>query len=45
VLYIIYQFGMDMFSCFSQNYFSVMSYGDSPEELCKLMLDLFFLTG
>lgn len=45
VLYRIYQCGMDMFSSFSQNYFSVMSYGDTPEELCKQMLDLFFLTG
>jgi hypothetical protein len=26
-------------------YYSVMSYNDPPEQLCKQMLDLFFLTG
>lgn len=26
-------------------YYSVMSYNDPPEKLCKQMLDLFFLTG
>lgn len=45
VLFVIYKLGMDCFSAFSQNYFSVMSYNDPPEELCCMMLDLFFLTG
>ena len=45
ILYIIYKYGLDCFSAFSQNYFSVMSYSDPPEDLSKLMLDLFFLIG
>lgn len=45
ILFLIYKMGMDCFSAFSQNYYSVMSYNDPPEELCKMMLDLFFLTG
>jgi hypothetical protein len=31
VLFVIYKLGMDCFSAFSQNYFSVMSYNDPPE--------------
>jgi hypothetical protein len=45
LLFVIYKNGMDCFSAFSQNYYSVMSYNDPPEELCRMMLDLFFLTG
>ncbi len=45
IMFLIYKLGMDVFSAFSQNYFSVMSYSDLPEELCKQILDLFFLTG
>ena len=45
VLFVIYKVGMDCYSTFAQNYFSVMSYSDPPEQLCKQMLDLFFLVG
>lgn len=36
---------MDTYSCFSQNYYSLLTYSDPPEELCKQMMDLFFLVG
>jgi hypothetical protein len=45
ILFLIYKLGLDCFSAFSQNYYSVMSYNDPPPALCKHMLDLFFLTG
>ena len=43
--FVIYKYGLDIFSSFSQIYYSVMSYNDPPPMLCKMMLDLFFLTG
>lgn len=45
VFYAIFKCGMDTFSVFSQNYFSLLTYNDPPDELCKQMIDLFFLEG
>ncbi len=41
----IYKLGVDSFSMFSQNYFSLLTYSDPPEELMKLIMDLFLLEG
>lgn len=45
ILFLIYKYGLDCYSCFSQIYYSVMGYNDPPQQLSKQMLDLFFLTG
>ena len=45
ILYNIYKMGMDSYSLFSQHYYSLLTYSDPPEELCKQMMDLFFLEG
>ena len=45
VLYNIYKMGMDSYSLFSQHYYSLLTYSDPPQELCKQMMDLFFLEG
>lgn len=37
--------GMDSYSLFSQNYYSLLTYSNPPDELTKSMIDLFFLEG
>ena len=36
---------MDTYSLFAQNYYSLLTYSDPPDELTKQMIDLFFLEG
>lgn len=43
VFFLIYKLGMDTYSLFSQNYYSLLTYSDPPDELTKQMIDLFFL--
>ena len=45
VFYNIYKMEMDSYSLFSQNYFSLLTYSNPPDDLCKQMMDLFFLEG
>lgn len=36
---------MDTYSLFAQNYYSLLTYSDPPDDLTKEMIDLFFLEG
>lgn len=43
VFFNMHKLGMDVYSLFSQNYYSLLTYSNPPDELTKQMIDLFFL--